>query len=464
MIDNVLARRVHDLIRREDFGTAWPIVSDLLNREPDDAKALYLAGWIMRSQGHVGIAYQLFRRALVTEQKVPNIWMHYGACLHDLHRYEEAREAFMVVAKALPGDPMPLANIAASHVQQGHVNEAVEWADKALAFDSEHRIARIAKGFGCLALGRWVDGWECAAWLYGDHIVQRIYCDPEEPSWDGSPGKTVVVQADQGLGDQIMFAQCLSDMQKDCKEVILETSKRLAGLFKRSFPGVTVYATLKEKTDVEWPLKHAIDAHLHISHLGKYYRKADSDFPRVSYLVADSIRQRKWRAWLEQFPRPWVGLAWRGGIQKTNEADRSMRLADLAPIMKMGGTFINLAYQDVGREIALWNVDNPEQVQVPDIDNAGDYDETVALIAELDHVVTVTTTVAHVCGALGKRAYVLVNRLPQWRYAFPGEHMIWYPPSLRLYRQKPGEQDWTHAISRVAKDYRDFVLPLAEAA
>ena len=419
----------------------------------------------MRQQGHVGVAYQLFRRALAKEQKVWNIWMHYAACLHDLHRYEEAREAFSVVAKALPTDPMPLANIAATYVQQGRARETVEWADKALKLDPVHKIGRIAKGFGSLALGRWVEGWDCATWLYGDHIRTRIYCEPEEPTWDGTPGKTVVVQADQGLGDMIMFAQCLRPMAKDCKQVILETGPRLAGLLQRSFPEVKVYSTLKEMTDVEWPRQYAIDAHIHISSLGQFYRKSDADFPREAYLLPDPVRCAKWRAWLERFPRPWVGLAWKGGIQKTNEAARSMELAELAPVIRQGGTFVSLAYQDVGREIALWNIDNHEQIRVPAIDNNGPYDEWAALAYELDHVISVTTTIAHARAAMGRRVWLIVNDTPPWQHVYGGDGMIWYPENaLTNYRQVPGEVDWTHTIARIARDYGAFVLPLREAA
>ena len=143
-----------------------------------------------------------------------------------------------------------------------------------------------------------------------------------------------------------------------------------------------------------------------------------------------------------------------------------MGLAELAPVMKQGGSFISLAYQDVGLEVARWNIANAEQVMVPRINNDGDYREWVALIAELDHVITVTTSVVHVCGALGRKAWVMVNQIPQWRYIREGEGggLIWYPPSLSMYRQKPGEKSWEHCIARVARDYGAFILPLSKAA
>lgn len=456
-------KAVHGMLQRKEYMQAWPVVSELLNEQPDEPQALYLAGCIMRTQGHIGVALQLLRRALSFNQSHANLWMHYGACLHDVHRYEEARECFHKVLKLMPEDVMPLANIAASYVQEGRANEALQWADKALALAPTNHIAGIAKAFGSLGLGRWADGWKYAEFLYGNKINIRVYTEHDEPVWDGTKGQTVVVQADQGLGDMIMFAQCLPQLVRDCKQVIVETNERLAPVFARNFPEIHVYPTLKKDGGLEWPKNYEIDAHIHISLLGRFYRTRSEDFPRTAYLTAAEPWRRMWREWLEQFPKPWVGLAWKGGIAHTNTLARSMELADLAPIIQSGGTMISLSYHDDSKEVARWNLDHKEQIQIPGIDNNASYDATMGLIAELDHVVTVTTTVAHVCGAMGKRASVLVNSVPAWRYVYRcGDGMIWYPDgSVTLYRQKPGEKEWSHAIKRLAQDYANFILPLA---
>jgi hypothetical protein len=288
--------------------------------------------------------------------------------------------------------------------------------------------------------------------VYGHQVPWRVYCDPEEPTWDGSHGQTVVVQCDQGLGDQIMFAQCLPEMARDCKEVILECSQRMAGLLGRSFPMVTIKPTLKEQT-LDWPKEYAIDAHAHISLLGRWYRNRNTDFPRKPYLVPDQERVTKWRAWLEQYPKPWTGIAWRGGIPQTMTHLRSMELHEMAPVLEQPGTLIDLSYQDTDGEVALWNIDHPgRQIVKPPID-VTTYDDTVALVVALDDVVTVTTTLAHVCGALGRHAYVLVPSGPAWRYQYAaGDGLWWYPEnSVELYRQAKGEVGWSHVVNRVAK-------------
>lgn len=448
-------RAVHSAIKREDWPLAWKLSNAALNHDPELPEALYLAGCCMRALGNLGVANALLSKALAGERNQANLWMVYAATLHDLNRWDAAEKAFLHVHKMLPDDPMPPANIGATYVQRGMWRDAINWCDRSLALEPTNEIARVSKGFACLSLGRWRDAWQYAEALYGNHIVIRIYNPPEreEPQWDGTPGKTVVVQCDQGVGDIIMFAQCLERMQRDCKLVIVECAKRLEPMFKRNFPGVHVYGTLKDSTS-PWAANYQIDARIHISLLGKFYLNADTDFERKAYIKPDPDLLQKWRAWLAKLGKRSIGLAWRGGIQVTQTHLRSITIDDYAPILKRDAVFIDLSYHDSAREVALWNIDNTAQIIRPPIE-ATNYDDTIALVAALDDVVTVTTSVAHVCGALGRKAHVLVPAVAQWRYAYfykGGEQMIWYPEdSVRLFRQAKGETEWAPAIARLDK-------------
>jgi tetratricopeptide (TPR) repeat protein len=447
------ARVIHKLVKDERWPQAWAMVNDALNEAPEDPELLYLAGSIMRAQGSIGLSLPMFAKALSKDQGQPNLWMHYGATLHDLNQWDDAIKAFEIVMRMLPDDPMPPANIAAACSQKGQWRDAVNWADRALKLDPECYIAHISKSFGALALGRWSDGWKHAEYLYGRHLGVRVYNSPEneEPEWDGSPGKTVVVQCDQGIGDIIMFGQCLPEMANNCKEVIIECAERLVPLMKRNFPQVTVYGTLKQAGQT-WSLDHKIDAHVHISALPKFYRKLDKEFTRKAYLTPDETRVAKWREWLKDMPKPWIGVSWKGGIQKTQSHLRSLELEQLAPVLSKPGTFIDLSYKDNSAEVAQWNIRCGSQVIAPPIDRS-DYEDTVALLAALDEVVTVTTAIVHACGAIGRTARVLVPEVPMWRYAHRcGDGMIWYPEgSVQMYRIKPGES-WSHPIKRLADD------------
>lgn len=448
----------HAAVKREDFQKALIILRDASNEAPDHPAALYLLALSFRGLGHTAVAMQLLRRALSIVPTKANVWLHYGACLHDLNMYDEAREAFIHIHRDFPKDPQPIANISSGYAQLGKNRDAIEWANKALAIEPDNRIARISKGFSSLSLGRWSDGWEYLRDLYGETIEVRMYTPQGEPEWDGEPGKTVVVQCEQGVGDQIMFSQCLNDM-KERAEIIVECAPRMVPYFERNF-GVKAYGTLKQKI-ADWPAKHEIDAHTHISFLGKWFRNKDSDFPRKAYITPDPERLNKWKAWLAQFPKPWIGLSWKGGIPQTNKQSRSVSVEEYAPIMELPGTFFDMSYEPSDLEVARWNIANKTQIVKPPIDTS-DYEDTIALTAALDDLVTVTTTLAHVCGALGRHAYVLVPQTPQWRYAYRvdgGQGLVWYPQnSISLYRQVPGEEGFGQAINRVAKDMQKISM------
>src|SRR5688572_10785085 len=128
-------RLIHKLVKAEQWPKAWGLVNEALNEEPESPELLYLAGSILRAQGSIGMSLPMFAKALAKDQKQPNLWMHYGAALHDLNEWDDAIKAFEVVMRMCPSDPMPPANIAAACSQKGQWRDACNWADRALALD-----------------------------------------------------------------------------------------------------------------------------------------------------------------------------------------------------------------------------------------------------------------------------------------------------------------------------------------
>jgi hypothetical protein len=220
---------------------------------------------------------------------------------------------------------------------------------------------------------------------------------------------------------------------KDCKKVIFDCHPKLYNIMKRSFPQIEVHGTRKSKV-AEWVLEDKnIDASHHISGLGRFYRTRDKDFPRKSYLVPDQAKQTAWREKLEGLPKPWVGIAWTGGHHATNRENRSFDLATFIPIIQECGTFVDLSYHDSKPEVDYFNSLSENKVVRFDIDQS-DYDNTLSLIAELDLVITVPTTVIHAAGAIGKPCFVFNPAYPNWEFG-NRDDMIWYAPSLvRIFR------------------------------
>ena len=445
----ILRRKAHAALAAREDDAAWSSISEMLNIDMDDPQGLYMAGVFMRHKGHSGVAAQMFRRCVSLETKFPNPWMHFGACLHDIHMYDEAIEVFELLRKMIPKEPQVYANLAASHVQKGEFQLALSFANEALNLNPGHRNAKAIKSLACLGLERWKEGFEDYSNLYGGQIKIRTYCQPEEPEWDGTPGKTVVIQSDQGIGDEIRYASILAELARDCKQVILDCHPKLESVFRRAFPGIAVHRTKKLKEGVSWLGDHKIDARYHISGIGRFYRHSNEDFPRKPYLVPDADLRQKWKAALADLPRPLVGLAWQGGSTTTGRELRSTRLAQWAPMVEGGGTFVDLSYHDSTAEVAAFSM--KEHIYRPQVD-ASNYDDTLALIAELDLVVCVPTTAMHAAGAIGKPVWVLVPPYTPWEFGLYREDMIWYSPGLvKSYRSKTS--DFTDTIDKMAIDY-----------
>ena len=275
---------------------------------------------------------------------------------------------------------------------------------------------------------------------------RKIITLNDEPRWDGKRVDTLFVYGEQGLGDEIMMASCIPDAARDVGKVVLECDPRLAGLFKRSFPGVDVYGTRRVKS-VDWPQQYTVDAGAAIGQLPMFYRPTPEACPGTPYLVADPERRLQWRALLDSLGRkPKIGICWSGGRKWTNAVGRSMGLEAFRPLIEaIDADWISLQYKDPQAEIAAAGL--PVR-HWPHGATTSDYDDTAALVSELDMVIGVHTAVHHLAGALGVPALVLVPSKGLWIWQL--EPMPWYR-SARTFKQR-ADEPWQKTMQRLSVD------------
>ena len=443
-----LVMRAAGLIE-SDPDEAHRIINTRLNEDPDDPKALYVGARLYISAERYGVALQMLRRVtqLVPQKDVG--WNDLGMCLSSVQRFREARDAFLEATKR-GKDPGFTANVAMTYLEEGDYKLALRWAEKALAMDPEQKGALQTRGFASLALGDWKTGWSGYNQSLGGKF-RKIITLNDEPRWDGTRVDTLFVYGEQGLGDEIMMASCVPDAARDVGKVVLECDPRLAGLFRRSFPGVDVYGTRRVKS-VDWPQQYKVDAGAAIGQLPMFYRPTPESCPGTPYLVADPERRLQWRALLDSLGRkPKIGICWSGGKKWTNAAGRSMGLEAFRPLIEsIDADWISLQYKDPQAEIAATGL--PVR-HWPHGATTSDYDDTAALVSELDMVIGIHTAVHHLAGALGVPATVLVPCRGLWIWATPGEapgQMPWYH-AARLFKQRDGEP-WENTVARLSVD------------
>ena len=262
----------------------------------------------------------------------------------------------------------------------------------------------------------------------------------------GSFNKRVLVWAEQGVGDEVMFGGLLREFRGLCGEILLQVDRRLKGLFQRSLPGVKVYAR-DEKVSED-----LYDEQIPMGSLGLWLRPSRKSFEGKGgrYLAAKAGLGARLRAELGvKAEERLIGLSWRSESPETGSA-RSLALKELvvAPSGRVGVRFVNLQYGEVREEIeALRRESGIEVLSHGSIDNREDLEGLAGLIEGCDVVVSVGNATAHLSGALGQSTWVLLPCVAGWRWLHEGGTCPWYQ-SVRLYRQsEPGV--WETPVNRV---------------
>jgi Tfp pilus assembly protein PilF len=469
--DEDVIRRAYALYRAGEIMAAQRLYEELLRRDPDNSDIRYQLGviygrlnrlqaanemleqvvharpesvdalnalanvaWLQRRWQH---AEQLFRRALATQPAAVALWANLGLCLHDSGKLDAATQALHRALEIDPDHLDALLNLAIVSIDLGKLDAGHALLQKALQNDPNFAEAHTLLGQLLLQHGDFAAGWPEYEWRFrcADATQRR---DNSLPWWDGSADLTrdLIVYAEQGLGDQIMFASCLPDAMARVRQCAVECDPRLLELFARSFPGASFHPH-KPKSRPAWiAIGSRPDYQTHLGSLPALMRRQAADFPRhQAYLKPDPERVAFWSARLATLGAGLkIGISWRGGMPRTRHTLRSIPLREWLPLLQLDGcVFVSVQYGDCQDEIA--EVAAQAGIELHHWQAALDnYGETAALVGALDLVISVCTSVVHLAGALGKRAWVLVPACPEWRYLGAGDHMPWYP-AVQLFRQ-----------------------------
>jgi len=447
------------LAEEGDHDRAYNLTMKHLKENPNHLEWSLLLIYLMLETDKPVIAYQLCKNLIAKHPRVPAVYTNMGTACRDLWRDEESLRYYKR-GMSMTKDPQQLSmfaiNMSSMLVDLGRFDEAEKFCKQALEHNPESPKAQANLGFCQLARRNWSEGWGNYRKCLGhEWRPKHQYCD--EPEWDGRGTGNIVLYGEQGLGDQISFASMLPDAMewadKNDSRIILDVSNRLSNLLRRSFPKLKVYGT-QGNQEMYWDKEdRKVDYSLPIGQIAEYFRTKDEDFPGTPYLVPDEDRVLQWKALFESKGKPVIGIAWSGGIAKTGAKFRRVDLERLRPVLEsVDAHFVSLQYKPAGKEIAAFKEQYPhiDLVEYPHGTLSNDYDDTVAMIAAMDHVVAMHTTAVHVAGGLGVPCWTLVPMNSQWRYGQGYEDFPW-AKSLKLYRQtKRGE--WTEVIKRLADE------------
>jgi tetratricopeptide (TPR) repeat protein len=412
----------------------------------DYGEAYNNLGLALLEVGRRGEAVVLLRQALRLRPQAPEAQNNLGLALAALGRFAEAETCYHEALRLNPSYAEAHDNLAAALQALGRHEEALAAYDLALTLQPESASVHWNRALALLQRGDFERGWAEYEWRW-----RRSKAMPRRlpgPTWDSAPlgGRTLLIYMEQGLGDMIQFLRFAPLVQRQGGRVVVECPGPLLPLFAtcRAIDHLVAEGTDLPPFDVHAPL-------LSLPHrLGTTLATVPADCP---YLAADPARSETWARALAPVRGFRVGIVWQGNPRHVHDHHRSVPLARFAPLAGVPGVRLISLQKGAGVEQL-----HTAQAPLPVVelegerDAAGGFLDTAAILTQLDLVVTVDTSVAHLAGALGVPVWVALSALPDWRWLLGRDDSPWYP-TMRLFRQRT-LGDWGGVFRHLARELR----------
>lgn len=434
------------LLRQGLLDEAKAVLDYALELDPKNIYARINLGGVLQGKEMYKEALKNALEAVSIDPTHSLAFNNLGSAFSDLSMYHEAKHAFETAAMLDPVGIDALLNLAGSESKLGSPEAAVKIYDKVTSMLGPHERARAdaVKFFACFehqTLGNLEDYWDGYECGFSPMIPKSGARSPNRlfnvPKWDGSKvsNKKLLVWREQGVGDEILYASILPELESLGIEVIFECDPRLVSVWRRSFPGFVVRETNFDGTSMR-PFIEDFDLHLPICSLGSLFRRSAESFEQFQPFIIprkDLLLEYKQKLDAVSKERPKVGLLWRSIKLTPSRVLGYTNPEDWAGILdRKDLCFVNLQY----------NLDESEKDSVKakfgdalhifdEIDLKDDFERTIALVANLDLVISPDTTMFEIAGSLGVRTLLMTV----WPRGYFGrtDRFVFYP-SVELVR------------------------------
>jgi Flp pilus assembly protein TadD len=414
---------------------ALPCFATAVRLKPDYAGAHSNMGAALQLLGRIHEAMAAFERALVLDPNNAEARYNLASALHVQERLAEAEAGYRQVLAAHPGHVGAWNNLGIALRGLGRLDEAAQAYGRAIQLAPAIPDHHYNLAMALLEAGELARGWAEHEWRIRAGITPDAHAGVPRWAGDDPKGRTILVWAEQGLGDSLNFCRYLPMLATLGAKVVFEVQAPLAALCRASMPDITVVARGEPLPafELQVPL-------LSLPHL--MGTETVAAIPATgAYLTPSSDSLAYWRHRLGTGDRRRIGLVWSGNKAQKNNHNRSVPFERLAPLFALDGIeWVSLQVGDP----------QPLPAGVTDLaDGLSDFDRTAGAMACLDLVVSVDTSVLHLAGAMNHAAIGMLCFAPDWRWLRGFDSSPWYP-AMRLIRQEaPG--DWDGVVERLAQ-------------
>lgn len=407
-----------NMLNSGQFNKVERSCNELLHMYPNALVVHNILAGVLTEQGRSQEAVQICNRMIQLKPDFAQAYYNRGVVFQQLRKFEDAMSSFKMAIQLKPD------------YAQAH-------SDLSLIM---------------LLLGNFEEGWQQHEWrMMAEKTCEQV--PVEIAKWNGESleDKVILVRAEQGIGDEVMFASCFPDLiDKNPKQVIVECDSRLVPLFSRSFPEMSIQGK-RESKNLDWLQDFRnIDFQVQIGSLPKYFRTDLEQFPvRKSLLKPDLVLQEKWRKRFSSLGEGLkIGISWRGGSKDNMKISRTVEPKLWKTVIQSDAHFVNLQYGDCAADIKQFEQDMGVHIHDwEDADPLTDLDNFAAQISVLDLVISIDNSTVHFSGALGVPTWILTPVIPDWRWMLDLDDSPWYS-EVRLFRQNESG-NWSDVFSTV---------------
>jgi len=465
---NILNQHANALLSLEQPRDALAEFQAVLARIPQHVEARLNCGLAQAALGFPELALDEFDQALARAPGHPLVQYNRGVALLKLGRYAEALSANDGALSAAPEHLGAWLNRGRALAQLNRLDEAIASYGKVTALRKDHADAHFNAALALLTLGEYRRGFDEYEWRWR-RTGMPAPKSRGRPLWRGEyplQRKTILLHAEQGLGDTIQFARYVPLIAATGANVVLEVQAELKSLMGRLDGAAAVIA----RDDPPPPF----DVHCPLGSLPLALQTELATVPApIPYLKADAAQVAKWSARIGDLARPRIAITWSGNPSHDNDRNRSIAFSRLAPLFSalnrpplagegsegasppqavQGASFISIQ-RDVRSDDAAALAGASRVTHLGG--ELQDFSDTAAVLKLCDLVIAVDTAPTHLAGAMGRPVWVLLPFAPDWRWTLAGETTPWYP-TARLFRQTaPG--DWDGVIARIGAEFGRFM-------
>ena len=443
-----VAREYVDAAR---YDAAERLLNHVLASLPRHGETLHLKGYIAFKRNKGDEAAALMEQALAAGAGQPRQLCNLGEVYRLIGRLDEGLAMVRRAQALAPTDAVAHFNESMLRYERQETDECIRAARRAIQLKPTMPEAHMRLGQTLLLTGQFAEGWEEYEWRYQISGAQPLMPKTDKPQWNGAPlrdDQTLLLVADQGYGDVIMFARYLPWAFSRAKNVAVATSAELRDLLERHWPGPTYFS--------RWDQAPAFAAYCPFSGLPRlHYTRLDTIVQPGPYLRTPADKVAQWReklAALLPAGKKRIAIAWAGRPTHNNDRNRSITLEMLAPFGQVpDAVFVAVQKGPAAKQAEAWRGPAPLVALDPQIET---FDDTAAILEHVDLLVCVDTSLGHLAGAAGRPAWIMLPFAPDWRWLMQRGDSPWYP-SLRLLRQE-APKAWSPLIARVAAELAAF--------